>query len=442
MLYRLYLLLLVCLSLLACEQPKSQPEESDFSIADIAKVYKAAPKSVQTKWISSENKKGEKAKGGMTNKGAKGDAFTMIGPGDTLVIFDQKGPGIITKIWAANSFAWKKENRRKVSIQMYWDGAEKPAVAAPLTDFFGVGLGMMRPFESTFFAMPEGRSFNCAAPMPFRKSGKIEIINESDDFLMFYYKVNMVKLDKLADDVLYFHAYWSRDTATTKGVDFELLPKISGRGRYLGTNIGVIGNEAYKGTWFGEGEVKIYLDGDQDFPSLVGTGTEDYIGTGWGQGEFDNMIQGSTVSNRKEDLYAFYRYHTYDPVYFHEDCKVTLQQMGNAVKEDLVKMINKGVDVAPLWSYVHKDGYGAPKRYLDMENPPKATDKDFPGNMSNTYYRSDDVSATAYFYLDKPTTDLPTLPAVSLRTKHIKEKVYAKLKGKKNPNMAQKDYVY
>ncbi|MEX0312904.1 MAG: glycoside hydrolase family 172 protein [Allomuricauda sp.] len=400
------------------EEPKT------FSPDDIQKYYLAAPEGVETRWISSENKEGEKGKGGLTNKGAKGDAFSMIGPGDTLTIFNQEGPGIITKIWAANSFGWTHENRRKISINMYWDEESKPAVSVPFTDFFGIGLGLMRPFENEFFAMPEGRSFNCAIPMPFRKSGKIDIVNQSDVFIMFYYKVNMVKLPQLDKDAMYFHAYWNRDTATTKGVDYTILPKIQGRGRYLGTNIGVIGNEKYRGTWFGEGEVKIYLDGDTSSPTLAGTGTEDYIGTGWGQGEYRNAIQGSTVSNKEYDIYTFYRFHTYDPVYFHKDCKVTIQQIGNSTKENIIKLNENGADIVPVWSYVEADGYNAAKRYLDMESPPKVTDEAFPGGVSTNFYRTDDVSATAYFYLDKPSSELPSLPSVEVRMKNLKEKVY------------------
>ncbi len=412
---------------LGCNGPSVNEEEQGFSLDDINKYYLAAPKGVETRWISSENKKGEKGKGGMTNKGAKGDAFSMIGPGDTLVIFDQEGPGIITKMWVANSFGWSEENRRKVSIHMYWDGEQKPAVSVPFTDFFGIGLGLMRPFENAFFSMPEGRSFNCAVPMPFRKSARVEIVNESSKFLMFYYKINMVKVPKLDDDAMYFHAFWDRDTATTKGVDYTILPRVEGRGRYLGTNIGVIGNEKYRGTWFGEGEVKIYLDGDDPFPTLVGTGTEDYIGTGWGQGEFANKIQGSTVSNKAHDVYTFYRFHTYDPVYFHKDCKVTIQQIGNSTKERIIEMNERGAGITPVWSYVEPKGYNAAQRYLDMEDPPAVTDEEFPGGVSTNFYRSDDVSATAYFYLDKPSSSLPGLPPLEIRTKHIKEKVYDKI---------------
>lgn len=419
------LLIFITLTCVCCSSDK---KEDIFLISDIQKYYKAAPDDVDTRWFSSENKNGKKGKGGITNKGAKGDAFTMIGPGDKLAILEYKGAGIITKIWSANSIQWTDEDRRKVTINMYWDGEEKPAVSAPFTDFFGIGLGLTTTFENEFFAMPEGRSFNCAIPMPFRTGAKIEIVNETDNFIMFYYKINMVQLPKLEDDAMYFHTYWNRDTATAKGIDYTILPKIEGKGRYLGTNIGVIGNEKYKGSWFGEGEARIFLDGDMEHPTLSGTGTEDYIGTGWGQGEYANKIQGSTVSNKTHDIYTFYRFHTYDPVYFHRNCRITMQQIGNSTKDKIIEMNKNGADITPVWSYVEKDGYEAAKRYLDMENPPEVDSEAFPKEVSTNFYRSDDVSATAYFYLDKPSSNLPALPSVEVRIKHLKEKVFDKLK--------------
>lgn len=397
---------------------------NNFSCSSITTLYKAAPEGVQTRWTSAENVNAEKGKGGMSNKGAKGDAYTLIAPGTSKVIFDQEGAGIITKIWSANSLLWKPENRRKVKIEMYWDNSDKPAVSVPFTDFFGIGLGLMREFECELFASPEGRSHNCFIPMPYRKAARIEVVNESDDIIMFYYKVDFLKLDKLADDALYFHAYWHRDIKTTIGKDFEILPKVEGKGRYLGTNIGVIGDSTYRGTWFGEGEVKIFLDGDKELPTLVGTGTEDYIGTGWGQGEYANQIQGSLVSNKERDIYAFYRYHTVDPVYFHKDCKVTIQQIGNSQRKQLRKMRENGADFEVVWSYVSSEGMDASKRYLDMDNPPKLEDDDFPDGFSTNFYRSDDVSATAYFYLDKPVSKLPAIQNKELRTELMTEKVY------------------
>lgn len=221
------------------------------------------------------------------------------------------------------------------------------------------------------------------------------------------------------------HSYWQRDINTNRGIDFEILPKVEGQGRYLGTNIGVVGDSTYQGTWFGEGEVKIFLDGDDEYATLVGTGTEDYIGTGWGQGEYDQMIQGSLVSDKEHDIYTFYRYHTVDPVYFHQDCRVTLQQIGNSQRAHLRKMREAGAEFDIVWQYVSRDGMDATKRYLDIENPPKLEDDDFPDGFSTNFYRSDDVSATAYFYLNKPVNELPEIQPVEERVEKMQEKVYA-----------------
>jgi len=107
--------------------------------------------------------------------------------------------------------------------------------------------------------------------MPFRQSAFITVTNESQTELWLWYDINYTQMDKLPKDAMYFHAYWHRDLKTKPGVDFEIMPEVYGVGRYLGTNIGVIGDSLTRGTWFGEGEVKIYLDGDTEFPTLVGT---------------------------------------------------------------------------------------------------------------------------------------------------------------------------
>jgi len=399
-------------------------EEEAFDPVSISQWYKAASENVHTRWASAENVHALKGKGGMSNKGAKGDAYTLIAPGERRVVFDQKGAGMITKIWSGNSLLHKVENRRKVKLEMFWDDADKPAVSVPFTDFFGIGLGLMEPFECELFAAPEGRSHNCYIPMPYRTAARIEVVNESEEILMFYYKIDFIQVPKHADDVLYFHAFWHRDIKTERGVDFEILPEVGGRGRYLGTNIGVIGGSMYRGTWFGEGEVKIYLDGDSQYPTLVGTGTEDYIGSGWGQGEYANQFQGSLVSDKTHDIYAFYRYHTVDPVFFHKDCRVTIQQIGNSQREKLREMRADEAEFDIVWSYVARDGLEASKRYLDMDSPPELEDDDFPDGVSTNFYRSDDVSSTAYFYLDKPSSNLPEIQSPEDRTTDMYEKVY------------------
>ncbi|WP_136464777.1 glycoside hydrolase family 172 protein [Flagellimonas onchidii] len=421
--------LMLVIVLVRCTESQKQ---SSYALDDINTLYKKAPEGVETRWVSAENSSAEKGKGGTSNKGAKGDAYTLIAPNSTKVIFDQKGAGIITKIWSANSILWKPEIRRNVLINMYWDDAEKPAVSVPLAEFFGNGLGIYTTFESELFANPEGKSHNAFIPMPYRTAARIEIVNQSEEIIMFYYKINFVKVPKHDDDVLYFHAYWHRDLETELGVDFEILPKVEGSGRYLGTHVGIIEKEIYKGSWFGEGEVKVYLDGDTEFPTLVGTGTEDYIGSGWGQGRFDNRIQGALVTDIEAGLYSFYRYHTLDPVYFHKDCKITIQQLANIsgaggfLIPDLRKL-QEGVDFKLAWTYVPDDGMDASKRHLDSDNPPSVHD-DYPFNYSTTWYRKDDVSATAYFYLDKPSSNLPTIQSQEIRNANMERTYNYKVK--------------
>ena len=222
-------------------------------------LYTAPDPDVESRWISPENPTGEKGKGGMTNKGAKGNAFYIIQPGETKIIMNVRGAGIVQRMWMSGTIARNAEQRRAVVINMYWDDAEKPAVSAPIGDFFGVGLGMMAKFDNELFSNPEGRSFNFTIPMPYRKAAKIEIVNESSSQVLFWFDINYLEMERVPDDALYFHAFWSRDLKTTLGKDFEILPGLEGTGRYLGTNVGVIGDKGYLGSWFGEGEVKIFF---------------------------------------------------------------------------------------------------------------------------------------------------------------------------------------
>ena len=195
--------------------------------------------------------------------------------------------------------------------------------------------------------------------------------------------------------------------ATTLKVDHEILPKVVGRGRFLGANLGVIANPVYEGSWWGEGEVKVYLDGDGDSPTLVGTGTEDYIGTGWGQGAYAHRFQGCLIADADRDQWAFYRYHVPDPVYFGTDARVTIQQIGGNQKAEVIRMMDEGVPLIPI--SIHE--VDTLHLLLDRDPVPELTDPDLPDGWTN-FYRSDDVSSTAYFYLDRPVSGLPALQPV------------------------------
>jgi hypothetical protein len=353
------------------------------------------PNGVESRMASGENPTGEKGRGGQANGGRKGAPTVPIKAGESRVLAQAVGTsGTIRRIWM--TFPDRSPQMlRSLKIEMFWDGAAKPAVSAPLGDFFGIGLGQTTTFQSVFFSNPEGRSFNCTIPMPFKAGMKIVLTNESKTNLdELFYDVDYTLGDKHTADALYFHAHYRRDNPTTFQKDYEILPKINGRGRFLGTNIGVIVNsKEYFNTWWGEGEVKMYIDGDADLPTIVGTGTEDYIGTAWGQGQFAHLYQGSPVADERNMRWSFYRYHVVDPIYFQKDIRVTMQQIGYLAPHSRAEIVKNN-------RRLYRAGAGL---------VPMDTTKD------GKFERSDDWSSCAYFYLDKPANELPVIDAVEKR---------------------------
>ena len=224
---------------------------------------------------------------------------------------------------------------------------------------------------------------------------KIIVSNESKtDLMHFYYDVNYTVGEPHPDNVLYFHAYYRRENPTVIRKDYEILPRVSGKGRFLGTNIGVKPNKVlYSRTWWGEGEVKIYLDGDKELPSLCGTGCEDYIGTGWGQSVFSNLYQGCTVYDPVTMEVAFYRYHFPDPIYFHKDVRVTIQQIGNWDTG------NPDEDLRTFFHYHNIPIQATSGELLDFS-------KEGVQERVGLFERADDWSSCAYFYLDKAVSGL------------------------------------
>jgi len=364
---------------------------------------------IETRWNSFENPTSGKGAGGKENKTAKGHAYDVLKAGESKVLLDVDGMGIITRMW----FTIRDKSPqmlRSIKIEMFWDGNSEPAVSAPFGDFFGNGLGRLVAFENELFVNPEGRSFSCFIPMPFKSGAKVVITNEGDSNQpMLFYDINFVKLKEWNPENLYFHCFWNRDTATTPGVDYTILPQINGKGRFLGVNFGVIGNPVYKDSWWGEGEVKMYIDGDTDFPTLVGTGTEDYIGTGWGQGEFSTRYSGCLVADTKQRSWTFYRYHIPDPVYFNSDIRVAIQTMGGYDKNIVIELLKEGAPLIPVSIIGNKF-----VRLMDSVPPVNLLTDDLINGWTN-FYRSDDWSSTAYFYLDKPVSQLPDLADVNLR---------------------------
>jgi hypothetical protein len=369
-------------------------------------LYTMPDSSVKTRWYTYENVKGVAGGGGKANFGRKGAPLVFVPAGTSLVIADIKQSGTIRRIWMTLTANINYVQLRGMKIEMYWDGAEKPAVQAPLGDFFCQSLGRMVAFQNAFFSSPQGSSLNCIIPMPFRKSAKIVLINESNVAIPVYYEVDATLGDKHDDQTLYFHAYWRRENPTTVRKDFTILPRIEGKGRFLGCNLGMIQDSCSTMFWWGEGEVKVYLDGDTEYPTLVGTGTEDYIGSGYGQNLFNHPYQGDQFISQTKNAYGFYRLHVPDPIYFHKDIRVTIQDMGGPGWRNMVEAINKNPGMKFMKSgngteYYTKEELEATKRIV--------------GKVE----RTDDFCATAYWYMDKPENKLPPIAGVSERIKGL-----------------------
>ena len=358
-------------------------------------LFPEAP--VRTRWFSPENPTGAPGSGGATDGGRKGRAWVPIAAGDTLVLAELAGTsGTVRRIWITIDDR-SGPMLRGLRLRMWWDGAETPAVDVPLGDFFCQCGGRMVAFENAWFSSPEGRSFCCVLPMPFRTAMRIALTNESGvDLGMCFFDVDATVGDAHPVNALWFHAAFRRENPTTVRRDFEILPKVVGKGRFLGCAMGVRSNRgAYAATWWGEGEVKAYLDGDDAHPTLCGTGTEDYIGTGWGQGAFAHAHQGCPLADTHVGVHGFYRLHGPDPVWFHASARVTIQQIGWGSAEDRAVMRHRGTD--PLRTGIEP----VPWDPADPEG--------------GIFERHDDWSACAWFLLDRPENALPPLADAASR---------------------------
>jgi hypothetical protein len=357
--------------------------------AEVPEQLYLIPGDVDTRWSSPENIHAKKGNACINNDGRKRSESFPVPAGSSRVLLDlSETSGTIRRIWITINDR-TPQMLRGLKLQVFWDGASRPAISCPLGDFFSVGLGKMATFQSALFACPEGKSFNCYVPMPFRKGAKFIVTNESStDLSMFYFDIDFTIGEKHSKDMAYFHAYWHRQNPTKPIYDYEILPQVNGRGRFLGCNLGVIVDTVtYFRSWWGEGEVKIYLDGDTKYPTLCGTGTEDYIGSGWAVGQYANLYQGCTLAGKNK--VCFYRLHIPDPVWFHENLRVTIQQLGWGDIKTLERLIDSGLKL------MHGDSL------IDIAALVKGK-KD-----GSLFERQDDWSGCAWFYLDSPVHSLP-----------------------------------
>ncbi len=260
--------------------------------------------------------------------GGNNDRINIL-DGKTAVLADIKGPGVITRIWVTID-SRDPYFLRRIVLRMYWDGEENPSVEVPIGDFFGTGF-QYKQYISQFTGMTSG-GYYCYFPMPFNKTAKIEVENQTgQEVYAFYYQIDYQRLEKpLDDDVAYFHAYWHREIRTAKKENYVIL-NAQGEGQFVGVNMSMQG---YNGNlWFLEGDEMVYVD-NESTPSIHGTGTEDYFTSGWyfNRGEFSAPYHGLIIKDDSSARIAAYRFQVGDAVPFRKSILFTIEH-GHANEE-------------------------------------------------------------------------------------------------------------
>jgi Protein of unknown function (DUF2961) len=359
---------------------RRQDEERATVPPDTAPHDIARLRPVVTRSISPENPTGAPGRGGRATKGTGAWPARELGRGwkvspsieiaarsraDLATI---EGTGRITHIWLTTH----PDHWRSLLLRAHWDGAADPAIEVPVGDFFGQGWGRFAQLSSSMIAVNPHGGLNSYWPMPFRTGARLTLENLSDGPVVVYYQVTF-ELGTDETENAYLHAHWRRSNPLESGTVHCLLDGVRGAGQYVGTYLAWGVNSR---GWWGEGEIKYYLDDDEEFPTICGTGTEDYFGGAW---NFDVPGQGYTAYStpylglhqiiRADGLYesqqrfGMYRWHVPDPIRFASRLRVDIQALG--------------------WRSGH--------RYLP---------------------RHDDIASTALFYLDAPAGPRPPTPAL------------------------------
>jgi hypothetical protein len=340
--------------------------------------------------VSFENPSGERGRAGQAHRGRKGAASRLLAPGERVVLADVEGPGRVRHLWMTFP-PMPPQAMRALWLEVYYDGAAEPSVSVPCLDFFGLPHGRPAPYVSALAAAQEGRGFNAWFPLPFRRRLRVELTNGAPRRLPFYYQIAYTRGPEEPEAGL-LHASFRRENPTELARDFTIADGLRGPGRFLGANVGirVLPEEGF--SWYGEGEVKIYLDGDDPHPTWCGTGLEDYVGSAWGMGVHTTPLQGVPLVQRDPaagrampDFVSFYRWHLPDPIVFRESLRVTLQQIG-AVPVPKTR--------ADLKQALDRAGRVAGEGWMHLRSP-------FAEWMA-LCERSDDVCATAYVYCRDP----------------------------------------
>lgn len=342
----------------------------------------------QSRSISAENLTGAKGEGGKATEGTGAIYARELGQGwkispsipiegnSTAILADIEGPGAIAHMWMgvlAEPISW-----RQLVFRCYWDGEETPSVEVPLGDFFCNGWCVPCLVNSLVVTVNPRGGFNCYWQMPFRRNARITIENLSPVRVEgFYFQINYV-LAEVPDDRAYFHAQWRRTNPLPYMDVHTVLDGVSGQGQYVGTYMAWGTNS---NGWWGEGEFKFYMDGDKDWPTICGTGTEDYFGGAWNweqpkgeYGSYSTPFMGLPQIIKpdgywhSQQRFGMYRWHVTDPIHFKEDLRITVQALG--------------------WRHP----LGGEPRYLPLK---------------------EDIASTSFWYQTHPHAPFPKLPGIN-----------------------------
>ncbi len=275
--------------------------------------------------ISFENPTGAPGEGGKAASklgvGRKGSPAITLKAGQEVQLCDIKGPGTIRHIWMTT--ANNPANLRSLVIRAWWDGQEHPSIECPIGDFMGFAHGKVMAYHSAVHSLGKNAGMNIWLPMPFTKRAKITLTNEGQKDVPLFYQIDYTTDEHLLRDVGRLHVVFRRENPTTMKQDFVLLPKRTNKGRYIGALIGI--RNMHPGQWWGEGEIKIYMDGDTQFPTICGTGSEDYVCLSYGMQQTPYLYNGCNLDQK--DFVSMYRWHLPDPIYWRQECRITIQQI-------------------------------------------------------------------------------------------------------------------
>jgi hypothetical protein len=375
---------------MAEEQTKTLPPAGFTSALNFGLGSLPLLTDAKTRSISPENPTGEKGKGAMMipkigdpeqphanmfahlGRGWKTRPFLDLKAGQTRAIMDVAGPGVIQHIWFVSE-PWDS-----CVLRFYWDDESSPSIEVPVGDFFAVGHGKFAPVNSLPVVVNPKSALNCFWPMPFRKHAKVTVTNESDkDIGLFTFQITYAEAP-VPEHAGYFHAQYRR-AFTAEQNPYVILDGVRGKGQYVGT---FLAWSQMTDGWFGEGEIKFYLDGDQEFPTICGTGTEDYFLSSFGfPAIFSTPFVGVTLKDgtaannangQAGTKWSLYRWHIMDPIRFQENLSVNIQALG--------------------WG---------------------------PGGVQR---KGDDIASVAYWYQTEPHAPFPPLPNLSERNRDAHKK--------------------